>query len=188
MYVDRSEVQSQPAELARGIVRLTGAIRRYGVPALVTLFVVCHGALLISTATGYYPWVHSAAGAAVRDYEALTGADNTFNFFAPHVASQAFTEVTTVDRAGVKRVHLYDRARSEGELRLIAFSLAMQQQKLFDLLAYSLATSALRADDAQSATVRLGYYEIPKLASPQSQPLPKVLYLGRYIREASATP
>lgn len=151
---------------------------------LVALFVAFHASLLIGTQTKRDPAnSRTILGTVLRYYEALTGADNTFSFFAPHVAGQSFSQVIATDPDGRAHVTTYDRARTEGDIRVIAFSLAMQQQGLFDLLAYSFAANSLRHSNAATVTVKLGYYDIPKLTDKRAVPVPKVLYIGKYVRE-----
>lgn len=156
--------------------------------AFVAAFVAVHVSLLVATQTTHDPAASATlVGTALRYYEALTGADNTFSFFAPHVAGQAYSQVIEAGPSGQRRVTTYARATTEGDLRVIAFSLGMQQQGLFDLLGYSFAANAFRHSDATEVTVRLGYYKIPKLTEPGAEPMPEVIYTGKYVREVSGT-
>ena len=149
--------------------------------SLVACATAFHAALLVCTATGFTQWLEKLPGKTIPYYEALTGADNTFSFFAPHVASQAYTEVVTTKYDGSVSTRVYGSARTEGELRVVAFSLSMQQQGLYDLLAYSLAANALKAKGAKEVVVRLGYYQIPRLEEASKPAAPKILYVGKYV-------
>jgi len=152
--------------------------------ALAVAFVAFHATLLLTTAAQRQLLPAGTIAAEVlRDYAAISGADNTFSFFAPHVASQAFTEVTSAGPGIPTEVHRYERGGTEGELRIISLSLAMQQQGLYDLLAYALAEHASRRPGVESVQVRLGYYRTSRLTEPLAAPEPAILYQGRYLTD-----
>src|ERR1700722_3230863 len=149
-------------------------------------FALSHLLLVVSAAFNWAPWTHwRSLASVINDYQILTGADNTFSFFATHVASQAVVDITTTDTRGRVTHVCYERIHSEAEMRLIALSLGFVQQKLYDLLATSLAENTMRRNiDVQQVTVSLGYYSVPPLKNAKtSAPSVLNLYRGDFVRK-----
>ena len=117
-------------------------------------------------------------------YRALSGTDSTFKFFAPHVASQAISEVRSY--RGDVLVHLKrnDRVHNESDLRTMAFSLGLMQQQHPTLLGYALAEDAFKADSSiDRIEVDLGFWQLPTLREgTRKSGSFLILYKGNYAR------
>jgi hypothetical protein len=129
----------------------------------ITVVAACHLALVVCGASGQR--LLAGAGPAIRLYGVLSGAENSFGFFAPGVASQIRVTFTLQDQAGRQWTLAPPSAGGrEVELRMISMLSLFRAEgdELRDVLAASWAgTMLVRSPEARQVTVLVEEQVLP---------------------------
>jgi hypothetical protein len=124
-----------------------------------------HLVLVVCGATGLFPGARTWPGRALAAYGALSGADNSYGFFAPGVAPQRRARFVLTDRSGHSWTeHLTGSARSEASLRVGSiFDTAADPQWREEMTTFWVARLFARHRSAQSITALLEVEILPSM-------------------------
>jgi hypothetical protein len=156
----------------------------------------CHLALVVAGAAHHTPLVHGPVGRGLRLYDALSGAGDSYSFFAPTVGPQLRARFTVCTPEGTCSDETLDGGKSrEVSLRLgeLAGSVHVVADRTDLRRAFlgALAASRFGAHpEAHRVQVSIEEWVVPTMAEHRAGARPRwsCLHEATFVRTASARP
>jgi hypothetical protein len=149
-----------------------------------------HLLLVACGAAGFAPWKNGGfAGHSVSLYGHLTGASNSYGFFAPNVANQLITTVTAEDVQGNRRVVEFGGGGTETDRRISTMMMVFANAKCPQMHGLSLAAYILgKNPTARTVSVEIYQRRLPTMADYRQgeRPYLEEIYRGAYGRRLRA--